>query len=72
MKNILCSTIGHQLVISRNVTKHISEFKCKRCNAEFTLNGKGQIVPLNPKNKEINLALEKIYNRKLRKLRELT
>ena len=71
MKNVLCSTIGHQLVPSKKVTSHINEYKCKRCKSEFTINGKGQIVHLTSKHKEINKTLEKMYARKCKKLQEL-
>lgn len=67
MKNVLCSTFGHQLISSKKITKHILEYKCKRCHSEFTINGKGQIVDLTPKYKEINNTLEKIYLKKLKK-----
>ena len=71
MKNILCSSMGHQLIPIKKITGHISEYKCKRCKAEFTLNGDGQIVPLSQKRKEINSTLEKIYLKKIKKYKEL-
>lgn len=71
MKNIICSTFGHELVVSKFVTKHISEYKCKRCKSEFTLNGKGEIVKHTEKHKEINRVLERMYKTKLKKHQEL-
>lgn len=71
MKNIICSSMGHQLIPIKKITGHISEYKCKRCKAEFTINGDGQIVPLSAKRKEINDTLEKIYLKKKRKDKEL-
>ena len=71
MKNIICSSMGHQLIPVKKITGHISEYKCKRCKAEFTVNGDGQIVPLSAKRKEINDTLEKIYLKKIRKDKEL-
>ena len=70
MKNILCSSMGHQLTPTKKITRHISEYKCKRCKAEFTLNADGQIVALSQKRKEINITLEKIYLKKTRKHKE--
>lgn len=67
MKNILCASMGHQLIPTRKITGHISEYKCKRCDLEFTLNADGQIAPLSQMRKEINSTLEKIYLKKSRK-----
>ncbi|HPF97365.1 MAG: hypothetical protein R2802_07280 [Flavobacteriaceae bacterium] len=71
MKNIICSTFGHELVVSKCVTKHISEYKCKRCKNEFTVDGKGQIVKHTEKHREINRVLEKMYKTKLKKYQEI-
>ena len=72
MKNIYCSIFGHQFVISKRVTNHVSEYKCKNCNFQMTTDGRGKLTPLTPKYKEINSVLERIHiKRKLRKRQDL-
>lgn len=64
MKNIYCSLFGHHYVVSKQVTYHVSEYKCSKCKAEMTTNGKGELIPLTPKYKEINSVLERIHQRR--------
>ncbi|MFC4722715.1 hypothetical protein ACFO5O_10305 [Geojedonia litorea] len=59
---------GHELVVSKEVTRHVKEYKCQHCDFQMTTNGKGKLTPLTPKYKEINSVLEQIYTkRRLRK-----
>lgn len=72
MKNIYCSIFGHQFVVSKRVTLHVNEYKCKNCNFQMTTDGKGKLTPLTPRHKEINSELERIYlKRSLKKRKEL-
>lgn len=72
MKNIYCSVFGHQFVVSKQVTHHVKEYKCKNCNLQMTTDGRGRLTELTPKYKEINLVLERIHiKRKLRKNQDL-
>jgi len=72
VKNIYCSIFGHQFVVSKHVTLHVKEYKCKQCNFQMTTDGKGRLTPLTPKFKEINSVLERIYiKRSLKKRKEL-
>lgn len=72
MKNIYCSIFGHQFVVSKQVTLHVNEYKCKKCNFQMTTDGKGKLTPLTPRHKEINSELERIYlKRSLKKRKEL-
>lgn len=72
MKNIYCSVFGHQFVVSKQVTHHVKEYKCKNCNYQMTTDGRGRLTPLTPKYKEINSVLERIHiKRKLRKRQDL-
>lgn len=64
MKSIYCSFFGHDYVVSKKITSHVNEYKCKHCNSEMTTNGKGGLSPLTPKHKEINSVLERIHNRR--------
>ena len=54
MKNVYCSLFGHDYKVSKVVTYHVKEYKCKRCNSEMTIDGNGKFIPLTPKYKEIN------------------
>lgn len=65
MKNIHCKVFGHDYFITRNVTYHVKEYKCKNCNKELTTNGSGNIIELTPKFKEINDVLELIHHRRM-------
>ena len=67
MKHIYCSLFGHEFQITKHVTGHVKEFKCIHCNKNFTTDQSGNITVLTPKYKEINLVLEKIHCRKLKK-----
>ena len=67
MKSIYCSFFGHNYSVSKKVTYHVSEYKCKHCNAQMTTNGKGELTPLTPKYKEINSVLERIHMRRSHK-----
>ena len=72
MKNIYCSIFGHQFVISKRVTNHVNEYKCKNCNFQMTTDGRGRLTPLTPKYREINSVLERVYmKRKLKKRQDL-
>ena len=67
MKNIYCSVFGHKYAISKKITHHVKEYKCKNCSAQLTTNSKGSLIPLTPKYKEINSVLEHIHNKRLQK-----
>ncbi len=71
MKRIYCSFFGHQFEVSKKITYHVKEYKCANCSAQMTTNGKGQLIPLTPKYKEINSVLERIHNNRVsRKLKQ--
>ncbi|TVZ58421.1 hypothetical protein NA63_0921 [Flavobacteriaceae bacterium MAR_2010_105] len=59
-----CSIFGHELLVSKEVTHHVKEYKCKHCNFQMTTNGKGKLTPLTPKYREINSVLESVYNKR--------
>ena len=65
MKNVYCSLFGHNYVVSKNVTYHVKEYKCKHCKSEMTIDGNGKFIPLTPKFKEINSVLNRIHNKRL-------
>ncbi|MCA0131154.1 DUF1660 family phage protein [Winogradskyella alexanderae] len=71
MKNVLCSLFGHEYEVSKNVTYHVKEYRCKRCNSEMTIDGNGKFIPLTPKFKEINSVLNRIHNKRLERGRKI-
>lgn len=64
MKNLTCLLLGHHYQESRSVTNHVKEYTCKRCKHVVTTNGKGELVALTPKFKEINDVLEAVHKKK--------
>lgn len=64
MKNIHCAVLGHDLILSGNVTNHVKEYTCKNCRQQFTTNSTGNLIPLTPKYKEINSVLKRIHKQK--------
>ena len=72
MKKVFCSIFGHEFIVSKRVTLHVKEYKCKNCSAQMTTDGSGKLTPLTPKYKEINSVLERIYiKRSIKKRKEL-
>lgn len=63
-----CSVFGHDYQVSRNVTNHVKEYKCSRCNKELTTNGNGNLTVLTPKYREINSVLERMYTNRIMRL----
>jgi phage FluMu protein Com len=66
MKNLHCKLFGHHFKISRDVTYHVKEYTCHRCNKQLTTHSSGTLVELTPKFKEINDVLERIHQKKNR------
>jgi len=64
----ICSIFGHQYQVSKKVTYFVKEYKCSCCGKELTTNGKGNLVELTPKHKEINSILARIHDKKRSKL----
>ncbi len=62
-----CSVFGHHFVITKKVTRHVNEYKCKHCRAQMTINGNGELTPLTSKHREINSLLENIQNKRAKK-----
>ncbi|MCX2681226.1 hypothetical protein OOZ15_14835 [Galbibacter sp. EGI 63066] len=61
---VLCSLFGHNYVVSRKVTLHITEYQCTKCKCEMTTNELGRMDVLTPELKEINETLAKFYRRR--------
>ena len=71
MKNVYCSLFGHDYKVSKNVTYHVKEYKCKHCQSELTTDGNGRAIPLTPKFKEINSVLNRIHTKRLERGQKL-
>ncbi|MEX0273484.1 MAG: hypothetical protein AB3N16_03810 [Flavobacteriaceae bacterium] len=64
MKKIFCSIFGHHYAVSKQVTKHIKEYKCIHCDKEMTTDESGRLTILTPEMQEINNTLEAIYRKR--------
>lgn len=71
MAHINCSLFGHDYRLTKKVTLHVSEYVCKNCKKEFTVDANGSIIPLTQKFKEINSVLERVHNSKLRRIQSV-
>ncbi|MGE5943951.1 MAG: DUF1660 family phage protein [Flavobacteriales bacterium] len=67
MKQIQCKMFGHDYRVTRNVTYHVKEYTCSRCDKQLTTNSSGNLIELTSKFKEINDVLERIhYKRRIK------
>jgi len=64
---IVCSTLGHDYVISRKITNHISEYQCTNCGKEVTDNFSGRLENLTFKAKKINTSLALFFEKKMKR-----
>ncbi len=60
----ICSFFGHRLIVSKDVTNHIKEYRCTRCDEELTDTAHGFLAKLTPKFKETNDFVAKIHRRR--------
>jgi len=64
---IVCSTFGHDYLITRKVTDHIKEYRCSHCGKEVTDNFSGSLEVLTTKNKRINTSLALFFEKKMKR-----
>lgn len=69
LPSLYCKVFGHNYEVSKKVTYHIKEYKCKCCGKELTTNIHGELIDLTPKFREINAVLERIHTNKLNRMR---
>ncbi|MBX2827974.1 MAG: hypothetical protein KTR22_07415 [Flavobacteriaceae bacterium] len=69
---ILCSTLGHDYVVTRKITNHINEYRCANCGKEVTDNLSGRVVSLTFQTKELNTSLANFFQKKMRRKLPLT
>lgn len=67
---LMCNLFGHNFQVSKNVTSHVKEYKCSYCKKELTTNGKGNLIDLTPKYREINITLSGIHAKRQSKNKE--
>jgi len=58
MKSLYCKIRGHELIKINKESILIKEYKCKKCQQEFTIDGYGKIVKLTPYWEQNNLAFK--------------
>lgn len=67
LSSIVCSTLGHDYVISRKITNHINEYRCAQCGKEVTDNFNGRLENLTLKTREVNTSLALFFEKKTRR-----
>lgn len=67
LSGIMCTTLGHDYVISRKITNHINEYKCTNCGKEVTDNYSGRLEVLTLKAKAVNNSLALFFEKKMRR-----
>lgn len=67
LSGIVCSTVGHQFVVTRKITNHINEYRCTKCGCEMTDNDAGKLVSLNNHTKKINSVLATFFEKRTRR-----
>jgi protein-arginine kinase activator protein McsA len=61
---VFCNLFGHKLRVSKNITNHVHEYRCKNCGMEMTDTADGFLARLTPKFKETNAYLAKIHRKR--------
>lgn len=61
---LICRLSGHRFELTQKVTDSVNEYRCTRCNEEFTTNSQGKLERLTKKSKEINACLHDFFKRR--------
>jgi transposase-like protein len=69
---LYCDLFGHDYQITKKVTHHVNEYTCKCCKKQLTTNSNGTLTELTPKYKDINSALERLYNNRMSRSKQKT
>jgi hypothetical protein len=72
MSKYYCTIFGHDFEVTKKVTYHVKEYTCRHCKKELTTDGRGKLIELTPKFKEINSILETIHAKRLQKIAQRT
>jgi len=65
---IFCTPFGHRYSVSKKITNHIHEYKCKTCGHEVTNVATGGFEVLTFKNRKINVCLSEFFQKKLQRV----
>ena len=65
---LICATIGHRYSVSKKITNHISEYKCKTCGQEVTNAVSGKLEKLTFKTRKVNACLSEFFQKKLQRV----
>ena len=65
---IVCTTFGHDYVVTRKVSDHINEYKCSHCGREVTDNMTGNIEVLTSKMKDVNTTVSSFLRKRSRRV----
>ncbi len=63
---LVCTTFGHDYIVTRKVTDHINEYKCAHCGREVTDNMSGNIEVLTSKIKQVNSTVSSFLQKRSR------
>tara|TARA_B100001146_G_scaffold225213_1_gene247931 strand:+ start:11577 stop:11822 length:246 start_codon:yes stop_codon:yes gene_type:complete len=66
--SLFCATLGHRYKVTRKVTNHINEYRCKHCGREMTDNVSGYLERLDAKSRSINAALSELFEKKSKRI----
>jgi transposase-like protein len=69
---LYCDFFGHNYKRTKNVTNHVKEYTCTRCNKQLTTDSNGRLTELTPKYRDINSTLERIYNHRALRSKQKT
>lgn len=61
---LVCAVLGHNYVVTSEITSHINEYKCSCCSKEVTETDKGFLTDLTTKQKEVNQILYSYVQRR--------
>lgn len=72
LPKMYCNLFGHDFEVTKRVTYHVKEYKCRHCKKELTTNSNGKLTELTPKFREINSILERIHASRSERLKKKT
>lgn len=67
ISGLMCLTLGHDYMVTRQVSEHIKEYKCSHCGKEVAENDLGQIEELTMNIKRANNSLVSFLEKKKKK-----
>lgn len=64
---VYCQIFGHNYVVTKQITRHIKEYRCTICQKEVTTTANGNLEPLTKKTREINSDLQEMFEKRSKK-----